>query len=451
MQDKKLLKDNEELDIADVTEYARYSMEIERTFAELQKGLAVCYDPKEIALNAMRLATDFYDADWCGIFEVDLELGIFSPFWWYNRELGAMSKTLSAEIEVMEYQRWIDSLNNHTAMIIEDREEVRDTYPEEYALYTRLQVKNLMAVPFWKGPVGFLVLRNPKRYTKQTSFLRMLNYIVVNSLSEYFMIETSKLTLTSPRIANDKDVYISLFGEMKIIGPKGILTESELKSPKIARLLVYLLMSKKNGVYPREMANAIWPNEDCDSVAKNFKGLVYRLQQAFGLISDCRLVESTPNGYRLNPDLNITTDYQLFQMKRANAFVANSVEQKIDLLRKAADLYAGPFFHSASSEHWIMATSVDYYYQYVSLMGELLKTLFQEKDFICVHKYAATALQFAPHNEDFYFWMIRSMIRLGHSEVARGELRTAQAKLLEEEYVALVERLNEVDEFSHLA
>ena len=42
MQDKKLLKDNEELDIADVTEYARYSMEIERTFAELQKGFVKC-------------------------------------------------------------------------------------------------------------------------------------------------------------------------------------------------------------------------------------------------------------------------------------------------------------------------------------------------------------------------------------------------------------------------
>ena len=339
-----------------------------------------------------------------------------------------------------------DKLKQCTAMIVEDAEAVRDTYPEEYELYKRLQVKNLMAVPFWKGPLGFLVLRNPKRYAKQTSFLRMLNYVVVNSLSEYFMIETSKLTLTSPRIANDKDVYISLFGEMKIIGPKGILTESELKSPKISRMLVYLLMSKKNGVSPREMANAIWPDEDCDSVTKNCKGLVYRLQQAFGLISDCRIVESTPNGYRLNPELNITTDYQLFQMKRTNAFAANNVEQKIDLLRKAADLYAGPFFHSASSEHWIMATSVEYYYQYVSLMGELLKTLFEEKDFICVHKYAATALQFAPHSEDFYFWMIRSTMRVGHTEAARGELRMAQTKLLEEEYAVLIERLKEVGE-----
>ena len=443
MENIKFVND-EELDLTDVVEYARYSMDIERTFAEVQKGLAVCYDPKEIALNVMRVATEFYDADWCGIFEVDLELGIFSPFWWYNRELGAMAQTLSKEIEVLEYQRWIDSLKNHTAMVIEDAEAVREIYPEEYGLYHRLQVKNLMAVPFWKGPLGFLVLRNPKRYTKQTSFLRMLNYVVVNSLSEYFMIETSKLTLTSPRITNDNDVYISLFGEMKIIGPKGVLTESELKSPKISRLLVYLLLSKKNGVSPREMADAIWPDEDADCVCKNFKGLIYRLQQAFSLISDKRLVESTPNGYQVNPKLNITTDFRLFELKKTNAINAPTAEQKIELLKKAVNLYAGSFFHTAASEHWIMATAVNYQHQYIAAMGELLKTLFDERDYASVHHFSAKALKFEPHSEDVYFWMIRSLVRIGHTEMARGELRTAQAKLFDEEYNVLMSRLKEV-------
>ena len=443
MENIKFVND-EELDLTDVVEYARYSMDIERTFAEVQKGLAVCYDPKEIALNVMRVATEFYDADWCGIFEVDLELGIFSPFWWYNRELGAMAQTLSKEIEVLEYQRWIDSLKNHTAMVIEDAEAVRENYPEEYGLYHRLQVKNLMAVPFWKGPLGFLVLRNPKRYTKQTSFLRMLNYVVVNSLSEYFMIETSKLTLTSPRITNDNDVYISLFGEMKIIGPKGVLTESELKSPKISRLLVYLLLSKKNGVSPREMADAIWPDEDADCVCKNFKGLIYRLQQAFSLISDKRLVESTPNGYQLNPKLNITTDFRLFELKKTNAINAPTAEQKIELLKKAVNLYAGSFFHTAASEHWIMATAVNYQHQYIAAVGELLKTLFDERDYASVHHFSAKALKFEPHSEDVYFWMIRSLVRIGHTEMARGELRTAQAKLFDEEYDVLMNRLKEV-------
>lgn len=447
MKDKKQnLNQNEDFDIGDVVEYARYSMEIERTFTELQKELSLCCDPNEVALNVMRVATEFYDADWCGIFDVDLELGLFTPFWWYNRELGAMAKTIVQEFEVMENQRWIDSLREHTAMIIEDVESVRYTYPEEYEFYIRLGVKNLMAVPFCKGPIGFLVLRNPKRFTSQTSFLRMLNYVVVNSLSEYFMIETSKLTLTSPRITNNHDVYISLFGEMKIIGPKGVLTESELKSPKISRVLVYLLLTKKNGVSPREMADAIWPDEDADCVVKNFKGLIYRLQQAFGLISDCRLVESTPNGYQLNPKLNITTDFQLFERKKANAINAVTVEQKIELLKKAVDLYAGTFFHSASSEHWIMATSVEYQHLYIATVGELLKILFDEKDYASVHHFAAKAIKHAPHCEDLYFWVVRSLMRTGHTEMARGELRMAQTKLFDEEYAVLTGRLKETSE-----
>ena len=48
--------------------------------------------------------------------------------------------------------------------------------------------------------------------------------------------QTRKLTIISPRLANDLDVYINLFGEIKITTSKGVLTEHELKSPKVARL-----------------------------------------------------------------------------------------------------------------------------------------------------------------------------------------------------------------------
>ena len=73
---------------------------------------------------------------------------------------------------------------------------------------------------FWKGPTGFLTLRNAKKYKNQTGFLRMLNYAVISSLNEYFLLETRKLTIISPRITNATDVYISLFGELKITTEK---------------------------------------------------------------------------------------------------------------------------------------------------------------------------------------------------------------------------------------
>ena len=111
----------------------------------------------------------YLNADWCGILDVDMEIGVWTPIWWYDREFGEM--------------------------------------PDEYILYRRLDANAVMAVPFWKGLTGFLALRNAKKYKNQTGFLRMLNYAVISSLNEYFLLETRKLTIISPRITNTTDVY----------------------------------------------------------------------------------------------------------------------------------------------------------------------------------------------------------------------------------------------------
>ena len=164
-------------------------------------------EPKKVALHIMRVATEFYNADWCGILDIDTEVGVFTPIWWYDTEFGEMGQTKFNEFEYSEkYKRWIYCLENHEPVIIPDIEEIKEEYPEEYVLYQRLDAKSVIAVPFWKGPTGFLVLRNAKRYRAHASFLRMLNYAVISSLNEHYLLETRKLTIISPRIANDLDV-----------------------------------------------------------------------------------------------------------------------------------------------------------------------------------------------------------------------------------------------------
>lgn len=307
--------------------------------------------------------------------------------------------------------------------------------------YRRLDANAVMAVPFWKGPTGFLTLRNAKRYKNQTGFLRMLNYAVISSLNEYFLLETRKLTIISPRITNATDVYISLFGELKITTEKGVLTEQELKSPKIARLLVYLLLKGKMTASPREIASAIWPGEDIEAAVKNIKGLIYRFRQTFELLSDYRLIESTPTGYQINPRLNVFTDFQLFDKKWSIAMKVADHKEKIEFLKKAIDLYQGPLFSSARDEHWIMSKVVAFEYRYLGAVCELMKTLDLGRDYVCIQHYASKVLLIAPHSIDGYFWMIYAMYKLDHPEMARGELRMAQRNLLEEEYDELIERL----------
>ena len=439
---KQNLMESSEMNVGHELEYVRYAVEIERTIHQLHGEIAGCNDPKKVAMSVMETIARFYDADWCGIINVDLDVGIWTPLWWYDAKSGPMAPNACKEFELSDYfGRWLECLKNHDSVKIADIEKIKESNPEEYKMYQQLGVQSILAVPFWKRPTGFLTLRNPKRYLHHRSLLRLLNHAIVSALTEFFLMETNKLAITSPRIEKDTDVYISMFGELKITTSKGVLTEQELKSPKIVRMLVYLLLSQKAASAPREIADAIWPHEESDAPGRNLKGLVYRLQQSFSLISDYRLIESTSHGYQINPKLNVFTDVQLFERKWRMALNATSTEGKAEMLKKAVDLYNGDLLHSASSEHWIIGQSVHYQHRYIGAVTELLKTLHQDQDYHCVHRYAAKALAIVPHSADIYYWLIHAIHKQGHSEIARSELRTAKNRLLEEEYAVLTNRL----------
>lgn len=61
------------------------ALDIEHTVKALESQL--CYDqhsPEEVARQILKAACKFYDADWCGLIQVDLDLKIWTPFWWYD-------------------------------------------------------------------------------------------------------------------------------------------------------------------------------------------------------------------------------------------------------------------------------------------------------------------------------------------------------------------------------
>jgi len=65
-------------------DYIQYCRSLEQTLSELGSNLHTSDSPEEIAMMAMQTACDFYGADWCGFLEVDLDLGLWTPYWWHN-------------------------------------------------------------------------------------------------------------------------------------------------------------------------------------------------------------------------------------------------------------------------------------------------------------------------------------------------------------------------------
>lgn len=169
--------------------------------------------------------------------------------------------------------------------------------------------KTLLAVPYHKREKGFLMLQNPKRYISQPGLLQMISYVIVSEVNEQKLIDRLKMSITLKMIQSDSEVIINLFGGLEIYTSKGRLTESEFKSPLCCKVLLLLMMNRNRGVPARELAEQLCPDKEYDNPTGNIRTLLYRFRSVFRMISDVELIVTTPNGYRINPNLRIETDY----------------------------------------------------------------------------------------------------------------------------------------------
>lgn len=433
-----------ENEVTPENEYILYAQEFEQTLCGLEASFHESDDPKDIALGALKTACRFYHADWAGIMLVDFDVNIWSPLWWYNINPADKTELLLKDLESSEYlHRWGTAMKENHAVIIPDTESMRVEFPKEYALYSRLKATSVLAVPFKPRPIGFLVVRNPKRYIQNSSMLQMLAYVVLTAMNERKMLESAKLVKHPQDIKSKKEFVIHTFGALEIHSATGVLHQEDLKSPRMCRLLIYLLLNPKTSHPPREIADAIWPEEefDQDSICSNLRGLLYRFRQTFALISDQDLIISTSNGYRLNPDLKIMTDMTNFDCAWQAVQSASGTTRKVDLIKQAMAIYTGEMYPPASGELWMLSTANHYSLRYQGLVNELLVKLAEAQEWDAVCHYASAALRIIPENINAHFWLIFGMYKTGAVEMANSEISRAENSFTAEEYRELVQRL----------
>ena len=138
-------------------------------------------NPDEIILHALETACDFYNGDWAGFLEIDLELGLWTPYIWFNKNPDDKTTIMLNEIESADFlYRWVTAMKNNLPIIVEDREQIKKDFPDEYEMYQRLRIHSVLAVPVKPRPTGFLAVRNPKRYIDRSSLLKRNCWIAQN-------------------------------------------------------------------------------------------------------------------------------------------------------------------------------------------------------------------------------------------------------------------------------
>lgn len=285
------------------------------------------------------------------------------------------------------------------------------------------------------------MVRNPKRYLHRPELLQILSYALVSEVNEQKLLDRMKMSVAPKMIQTDNEVIINLFGGLEIYTSKGKLTEAEFKSLLCCKGLLLLMINRNRGVSARELSEQLWPDKEYDNPTGNIRTLLYRFRSAFRLISDTDLIVTTPNGYRINTNLKIETDFEKFEQGCHMAKKMQGKQEKIDTLKEIVKLYRGKMFLTGSAEHWQIAYISKFHLMYLAAIEMLMELLYEKQAYGVMHEYATRAISVEPDNPSIIYWLIVALRKYGAADMAKEHLESAKIRLLAEEYQELEGRL----------
>ncbi len=412
-----------------------YAEEFCKTLTDLAKEVYGNTDPFDISQRVLRATCNFYEADWCGMFDTDMMLDLWMPFWWFNRSTGGMTETQLHQGSVMgSFERFRQMIENNTSVYQEDITNIRDTHPEEYALFVSQNVKSFMAVPYSRRERGIIFLRNPKKFGGRQEMLRIASNILIQEINEQKHIDRMKVNAASADMRRDADIIINLFGGIEVMTEQGKMVEAEMNSAVCSKLFVFLMLNKNRSIPASTLCDTIWAGKEYENPISNLRSTLYRLRNMFDLLFEGDLIVTSKTGYRINPDIRIHTDFEHFEKLCTSITPSMPKEIKISILKEAVEIYDGKLFPSGDGELWLISYVMHYRMMYLDAVQKLMKLLNVAGDYQTMQNYAMMAVQVEPDNLKFIYWLVIALRENGAVDMMKKHLDSARSRLLEEEY-----------------
>ena len=413
------------------------------TWKDISAYLSDRQSALEMGLYIIKKTCEFYLAEWCGLLKVDMDIGVWTPEVWYDRETGAMEETLFDEFEFTDhFPDWVNAMAQHEPVVITDIGELKDKSPLEYQEYCRLEVQSVIGVPIDKEQKGLFVVKNLGRFCDDPDFM-IIACSLLMLIFDYGIPETKSLLQSSSLTRSEEEIRINFLGHLEIVTAAGSIREDTVRQNRTWKILIYLLC-KERAVKAYEMVQDLWPDEPEEKCMINIRGAIYRFRQRTAGLTDDYLIVSLPAGYCINPKYSIITDAQELEAAVLKAKAIKDRKEKADILKSAFPLYRGSVFESMGNEPWIMTQKARYNMLYVELVNVLLDTLYNQGDEEEIREYALKSLEIEPGNPTAHYHLINSIKRSGGS--IQINLKMARKHLTEEEFDNLCKLLSEKPE-----
>lgn len=242
-----------------------------------------------------------------------------------------------------------------------------------------------------------------------------------------------------------KEFHLKLFGKLELSCGDTVLTEEDIHSAVVSKLLAYLLVHHEEQNSLQSISREFWSNDESSNPAGALKNLAYRVRKALSeKWPEEKLILTGRGSYRWNPDYALTLDTEELNRLINKAKAASDERENADYLREAIALYHGKFLEDYNDEFWIISLMDYYQNRYLGAVKKLNVYLLENREFEEVEDICTRALEEDALDEQIHMDLIRAYLGEGRQQKAEDHYSDTVALLYDHLGVQPSESLREL-------
>ncbi len=221
-------------------------------------------------------------------------------------------------------------------------------------------------------------------------------------------------------------VYINFFGKLRIKTLYGEITENEISSNQMKKLLAYLVLNRKSLISVDILTAILWPH-GIENPYAALRGLVFRLKKILKpIFPDIDLIVASGGSYCVNSKLSYVVDAE--QLTVISRYKINSAAAKSFL-----DHACYPFINTISSDIWGLPICTFYNTRMITYLCAATSKMIDENAFDDAIHYATKGLVIEPLSEELHTLIIKALVAKDCRRLALKHFENTVA-MFQEEY-----------------
>ncbi len=235
---------------------------------------------------------------------------------------------------------------------------------------------------------------------------------------------------------------ITTFGGFDIKVDGSSVLKKSSRSNKNLELLKYFITYRQQKLFPEQIIEALWPQEDLADPRNALRTQIFRLRRnlaAMGLANsdnpEGNIEIIFENGfYKIVIGNDFEIDMKQFEMavKKAEQIKKEEPDKAIEIYEKAVNLYKGEYLAENPFSEWIFTIRSRFHRQFLQSVLRLLELLKEKKAFEKILSIYEQSVIHEPFEEALHIYFLESLVKLEDYKTALSHYNYITGKMYRE-------------------